>query len=144
MKKLVIVLGIILLLFPISAYADRVTLNSSETLSTPVATHLDWYVDKIDAKSKELIVRYRWLDASGTPIMLSGSRTQWHTWSCRDIPDDPETPGDESTTDFTDIFGFSIRQQDVGVSIGVGLRTLIWSKMKGDILTVGNDGTFGQ
>lgn len=161
MKKLLILFAIIFIL-PLGVSADRVTLNSTEVLSTPNATHMDWYIDLIDAKTKTLRVRYRWLDSTGAPIFL-GNRTTWQTWSCRNVVDNPITINadcvgvgdpwscctgvgtgdcDETVTDFSDIFTFKIRTQDVGTSIGVGLRTLIWNKMRADILTGGNNGTF--
>ena len=124
---------------------------------------MDWHISKIDAGNKYLEVTYRWLDAAGEPILLANRRT-WQVWRCRNIVDNPDTVDeeclgigdpwecctgvgtgncDETLTDFSDIFSFKIRAQDVGISIGVGLRTLIWNKMKGDILTPGNDGIFG-
>jgi len=33
-------------------------------------------------------------------------------------------------SDFTDIMGFEIRTQDVGTKIGLGLKQLIWNKLK--------------
>lgn len=88
-----------------------------------------------------------------------------HTWTVQNIPDDPETdsslcvdvndpwpcctgPGtgdcDESNPEFSNIFLFQIRSQDVGTPIGRGLRNLIWHRMKDDVLTEGNDGSFGD
>jgi hypothetical protein len=160
MKKIIFAL---LILWPRLAVADTVTLDSTEVLSTPNATTMDWHVSKIDAKSKTLTVTYRWRDDTGAPIFL-GSRNQLHTWHCRDI----ETPGENSEcldvedpwecctglgtgacdgmedTCFSDVFRFNIRSQDVGTAIGVGLRTLIWDKMKADVLTGANDGSFSE
>jgi hypothetical protein len=120
----------------------------------------DWYVSYISAATKTLTVRYYWEDATGNPIQLD-NRSAWQTWSCRDIsqgdnasctaagePWDCCTGAGTGTcpeavdTCFSDVFGFQIRAQDVGTSIGIGLRTLIWNQMKVDILTGGNDGSF--
>ena len=159
MKRLIVVLA--LLAVPCWVLADTVTLDSPQVLSTPSATKMDWYISRIDAQTKTLRVTYRWRDATDGTIHL-GSRTDWQTWSCRDI----EVPGENAdctdalvphdcctgvgtgTCDdmedecFSDVFGFIIRTQDVGTKMGVGLRTLIWNKMKADVLTGGNDGTF--
>jgi len=142
-------------------FADRITLTTPETLSPASATHMDWFVDKINAKDKVLEVSYIWRNVDNLPIYL-GTPNVWHTWTCQDIPV-PGTnaectlvevpypcctgPGigtcdDMEDTCFTDVFSFKIRSQDVGTSIGVGLRTLIWNKMRADILTGGNTGTF--
>ena len=159
MKRLIAVL--VLLAIPCWVMADKIVLDSAETLSTPQATHMDWHVSKIDAKTKILQITYRWRDATDGTIHL-GSRSDWQRWSCRDI----EVPGenvdctdalvpyecctglgtgtcdDMEDTCFSDVFGFTIRTQDVGTSIGLGLRTLIWNKMKADVLSPTNDGTF--
>ena len=161
MKKIILVIALLIFL-PFNVYADRIVLDNVEVLSTPNSTHLDWYVDKIDAGSKTLIVKYRWLDSNGDPIYLAG-RNLWHTWSVRDTADNPTTVAaeclgvgdpwecctgvgtgdcDETITDFSDIFSFQVRQVDVGTPIGAGLRTLIWNKMKSEILTPGNSGSF--
>ena len=33
-------------------------------------------------------------------------------------------------SDFTDVMGFTIRAEDVGVAIGQGLKQLVWNKLK--------------
>src|SRR5512139_1741297 len=73
-------------LFAFDAFADQVTLNSPETLSVPTATKLDWKVTLVDATQKIMEVKYRWIDASLTPIQLAGTNSQWRIWTCRDIP----------------------------------------------------------
>ena len=158
MKKLALVLTF-LLLAPF-AFADDITLDSNEVLIVPTATRIsEWEIIRISAASKILRVKYRWRAADDSLIKLE--RTGWNYWTCRntyqgnnesctalDTPWDccsdletgtcPEIVG----TCFSDVFGFQIRTQDVGTSIGAGLRTLIWNKMKSDILTGGNDGDF--
>jgi hypothetical protein len=161
MKKILLA-GLIVLLWAGFAWADRITLDSAETIDNPQAVALDWYVDRIDALNKTLTIKYRWIDANETPIRNRDSFQSWHTWQCRNI----EVPGtnaeciaagdpyecctgagtgtcdDMQDTCFSDVFGFNIRTQDVGTSIGIGLRALIWNQMKQDILTTGNDGSF--
>jgi len=152
---------VVLMLLPIMALADTVTLDSPETLSTPEAIKMDWRISNITAKTQTLQVTYRWRDSTDAPIHL-GSKNDWHIWTCRDI----QTPGENvectdalipwecctglgtgtcdgmDDTCFSDVFSFQIRSQDVGTSIGAGLRTLIWNKMRADVLTGGNNGTF--
>lgn len=142
--------------------ADTLTLDSTETLSTPQAVSMDWRVSNIDAAAKTLVVTYRWKDATGAPIFLQNRNHAWQTWECRNVEiagenseciasEDPYpcctgagtgTCDDMADTCFSDVFSFQIRSQDVGTSIGIGLRTLIWNQMKQDILTPGNDGEF--
>jgi len=150
---------VILLLFTVSANADQITLTTGETVTPPVAVKMDWYVDQIDVASSLLVVKYRWRDSENQSIKDFRTNSLWNTWQCKNIPDlnpdciGPADPyecctgfelGTCQTADpcFTNVFGFQIRQQDVGTGIGVGLRTLIWNEMKEDILTPGNDGTF--
>jgi len=118
---------------------DRINLNTAEALAPPTATWIEWKELHIDISSKIMQVKYVWHDDSGV-IPVNGQITQ--TWTIRNIPDDPETPEDETNPEFDNLFGFAIRAQDVGTKIGRGLQLLIWSRMKDDILTPGNDGTF--
>jgi hypothetical protein len=157
-------LPIIFILFGASCMADTVNLDTTETIDSPVATSMDWTVALIDAKKKVLSVRWRWLDATGNPIRDADSSRSFHVWQCRNIDDihpfksNSECVGagdpyacctgagagscDDSDNCFSQVFSFSIREQDVGVSMGVGLRKLIWNKMRQDILSTGNNGTF--
>jgi hypothetical protein len=79
---------------------------------------------------------------------LSNSGNPDRKWICLDAPEVLVDPPIDNTviapeqTCFTETFGFAIRAQDVGSAIGVGLRNLLWNKMKADVLTGGNDGTF--
>jgi len=119
---------ILALFLPALALADTITLTSPEILTLPSAAKLDWRISGIDAQAHRMVVTYRWRDAAGEIIDV-GDGGRWNTWECSD-------------TCFTDVFTFQIRAQDVGTPIGVGLRTLIWNRMKQDILTGGNDGSF--
>ena len=141
MKKLLFVC--LLILSAGVVWADMVTLTTPESVASPVAPKIEFNVAEINAATKTIRVQYRWINPDGTPIVLN-NRAGWLSWYGRDINDDPETPQDETDTTFSDIFLFQIRAQDVGTPIGKGLRTLIWNQMKGDILTPGNDGTFGD
>jgi len=164
MKKAILFFALLWLGFCGIATADMVTLQSGETIiSDPTAQHLEWYVSRIDANKKLLIVHYRWTNADGSSAAYVG-RTPWKQWTCRDI----EVPGsndecvgagdpypcctgegtgtcdDMQDTCFSDIFLFQVRSQDVGTAIGKGLRTLIWNKFKQDVLSQGNEGTFEE
>lgn len=108
--------------------ADTVALTNPQALSMPSASKLSWRVAAMDAGEQRLVVEYRWLDATDTVIPVGG-RDRWQTWEC-------------AGECFTDVFTFHIRSQDVGKSIGAGLRSLIWNKFKAAMLTTGNDGTF--
>ena len=159
----IITILIALLMCASMAVADTVTLDSTESPSSGTSDTLKWEITKINATDRILEVKYIWLDDNQNKIYLN--RQGVNTWRCRDI----EVPGENSEcldvedpyecctgagtgtcddmedTCFADVFGFLIRSQDVGTKIGVGLRTLIWNKMKADILpTPGNDGTFGE
>jgi len=167
MKKLfVLIIGLLVLssLAIKTSFADTVVLDNPETLSNPTSQNLRWKITLIDAETKTMVVSYYWRDdATGDPLYF-GRRSQWKTWSCRDIEvegtnaecTDVEVPwacctgagtgtcDDMISTCFSDVFKFLIRAQDVDTMIGVGLRTLIWNKFKADVLTGGNDGTFEQ
>jgi hypothetical protein len=161
MKKIFIAFIMVLFMWGLSG-ADSITLTSPENLAVPTSSKIgDWYIDYISAKNQRLSVRYYWADSNGQPISLNGNRRSWQIWTCRERPAQLEAdctdvgvpysgctgagtgtgldPGDSC---FTDVFGFTIRTEDVGTSIGVGLRILIWNRMKADILTGGNNGTF--
>ena len=141
------------------SFADRVTFNSAVTISTPSSPKMDWYIDYISALDEVLQVKYRWLDSSGNPILFESGRT-WQMWDCKNVDAQlaadctaagvpyPGCTGDGTGSGldpgddcFSDVFAFQIRNQDVGTSIGAGLRTLIWNKFKTDVLPA-NTGTF--
>ena len=106
------------------------------TLSTPkvvvpaqTAAKLRYRGSNIREDGKYIHVKYQWLDADGEVIRINGVDVLDHY--IRDTFD-PDT-GDPILTDFSDILGFVIRQQDVGATIGPGLRTLIVNKLKTDL-----------
>jgi hypothetical protein len=103
------------------------TLDSYESLAQPQSKKLNWRIILIDPDIKKAVVEYSWIDDSDNVIKFNESGLQYF-----EITD----------TDFDDVFGFIVRQQDVGTKIGVGLRALIWNKFKSEVLTAGNDGTF--
>ncbi len=146
--------------------ADSIVLNAPEALETPEAYSMDWEIIRIDAENKFMRVKYRWLDSNGKAIH-SGRTGVDHYWTCMNqwsdtnpvnndqcisagVPDPCCTGEGQGTCDdtvqtdscFSDVFGFQIRQQDVGTAIGNGLRQLVWNQMKQDILSPGNDGDF--
>lgn len=153
---------LILLVVPVASGAERINLSESESIDTPTATKMNWYIDHIDGKTDYMAVRYQWLTSNNTPIRNRDTFNSWQTWECRDIP----TPGENAqcvgTADpfpcctgagagtcdglddncFSAIFRFNVRSQDVGTPIGVGLRTLIWNQMRQDVLSPGNNGAF--
>lgn len=141
MKKIVFLIAGLSIIAGL-VFAETITLNSNETFSK-VATQIKFRSVTIDNDAKTLKVRYSWRDADGNNITpAAGGHIM--TWTCADSADNPDTPEDETDTCFSDTFGFAIRSQDVGTKLGIGLRTLIWSKMKQDVLTAGNDGTFAE
>jgi len=163
MKKICLIL-IFLFCIPV-VHADKIVLDTPETIQTPEASKLDWEVVSINADRKYMKIKYRWRTSEDETIFTQ--RNADHYWICRDSYEDTNPVFNEECTDagvpdacctgvgegtcdhlvqtdscFTDVFSFQIRSQDVGTPIGVGLRQLIWNQMKQDILTEGNDGTF--
>ena len=160
MKK--ILLTIIFLIMPIFVVADDITLNSNESV-TPLEYNriTEWKVTLIDPAAKRMVITYtRRLD-SDVVVDNTSRRDGIKTWECRDRQqgDNAEcvavgdpwacctgagtgTCPEILDTCFSDVFHFTVRAQDVGTSIGSGLKQLIWNQMKQDILTGGNDGTF--
>lgn len=165
MKKIVLYILAFFIMAGVSL-ADEVTLNSTETIDTPIAAKIYWYVDYINVTDKTMKIKYRWLTSDGVSIRDKDSSNSSHIWTCVDTPDkypdwnnvDCTAAGvpfscctgpqagtcNDPSTCFTDVFKFNIRAIDVGTPIGIGLRTLIWNQMKGEILTPGNDGAFDQ
>lgn len=165
-------LPFLLFLIPTLVMAQEVdftaTLNAPEAMSAPSGTTL--YVREVIIRPyrDEIRVVYRFLNPDGLPIPKSNGRidrqvfirntadnlfTDVNGCSGVSIPWSPcsgvstETPSgalDESDPAYSDVMGFMIRSQDVGKKVGKSLRTLIWSKIKGMILTGGNDGTFSN
>jgi len=159
MKSLFFALVMVVCFFNVS-YGQVLTLNSPETLAVPTAAKLDLRNVTIDIGNKVMIVTYRFLTSADAVIPTSDSFTINRTWTCRDKPTQlaadctgvgvpyggctgvgTGTGLDPGSTCFTDTFAFVIRTQDVGVQIGKGLRALIWNKMKGDVLSAGNNAT---
>jgi hypothetical protein len=144
MKKIILAMFVLVFLAGF-AHADKLTLNSSQTAVSPITTVLDWRNVNIDLSNRNniLTVIYFKLNAAGQRIPMENGKVR-RTWICRNKADDSETPADESSTCWTDVFMFAIRTQDVGTSIGRGLRQLILNQMKQDptVFDAGNDGTF--
>ena len=148
MKKFSVALFIVMFCVG-SAYAGiKITLNTNEQLSVPTAVAMEWEQVNIDINRKTVTIVYHWLDAGENVILVAGKRNPDYRWYCIDRPEVLADPPIDNTvvapaqTCFSDTFGFSIRAQDEGTTLGTGLRTLLWNKMKADLLTGGNDGTF--
>jgi hypothetical protein len=165
MKKLVLAICMMLVFYGIG-YAQVLNLNSAETLSVPTATKIELRNINIDVTRKTITVTYRFLNDNSKPIQTIESGAVDRTWRCWDadaVPAfDPLTctgagvpnrcctgagtgtgcfEGTAAITCFTDTFSFVIRTQDAGTPIGKGLRALIWSKMRPDVLTGANNAT---
>ena len=135
-----------LLLFFGVAQADKITLNTPQLVAPPEATDIEVakYIFDIENRTNQLIVIFYYLDASGNRIYGLDEKIE-QKFRCRNIADNPSTAEDETSTCWSDVIRYAIRcPQDEGTIIGIGLRTLIWNKMKNDpsIVTPGNDGTF--
>lgn len=126
MKYFFIALITVLIFAPL-AVADTVILNAPEEVNPPTAYKLQWKVDTMDATTKTIIVRYRYLDENNRVITL-GTLKGWQLWTCHEQC-------------FDDVFSFQVRAQDVGTPIGAGLRKLLWNKFKQEIIPT-NDGVF--
>lgn len=140
-------------------YAQVLTLNSTETLAVPTAAKLALDVVSINVQEKTVKVEYRFLTAGDINILtptgnitrtwycvdrdaqLAANCTGLHTpyWGCTGVGTGENL--DPGSTCFTDTFSFVIRTQDVGTMLGKGLRALIWSKMRPDVLTGSNNAT---
>jgi hypothetical protein len=115
----------------------KATLTLPEPLALPTATQIQFTKVIIEMGIKQITVEYRFLDANNQDIFVPGSGSASRYWRAIDAP---AADGQPEKTDYTDIFGFIIRSQDVGKKIGTGLWMLIWSKMKTSVLKVdGND-----
>lgn len=161
MKYFLIVLAIVTLLTS-QVWAGTVILDSPHQITPSVAEKIDWKVVDLDSDTQKVVIKWRWRDSGSRVLMDTGSdRYGWNTWTCENI----EVPGENSEcidegvpndcctgyqegscddmidTCFSDVFGFEVREQDVGTSIGVGFRTLLWNRWRDDVIP-GNDGTF--
>ena len=135
--KMILCLYAVLVALIVSTSAFGFTLTLPEPISSPVATQLSIEKISIDENRKILSVEYKFIAADGSQIYLPSGRGFNRQWVCADTTNEQGTP---TSTCFTEVFGFQIRQADVGKKIGTGLWQLIWSKMKLDILKVsGND-----
>lgn len=145
------------------AQADRLTLTTPEPVNSPTAVRVEFDHFLFSVENAKLLVRYRFLDAANRPLLSNDGAGGWKIWECRDVPipgdNDECTDGGEpfecctgagtgtcnglAESCFSDIVRFQIRAQDVGTRIGIGLRQLIWNKMRQEV-TNNNNGTFEQ
>ena len=155
MKKLLL---IPILIFALSGFcfADELVLDNDEVEVSPIAKSHIWEAANINLEKKEIVVRYTKINAAGQEIPMKNGRTL-RSWTCKNTPDNPESvtadclgegdpwplctgvatcENDCKETDFdlcwTNVFMFSVRQQDVGTFIGRGLRNLIKNQMAAD------------
>ena len=150
---------IIIVMMAMPVMAESVVLDAPQEIASPTVSKMEWVVDDLDSEKKMIRVKYRWIQDNGLYVPIG--KKGWNYWICKNI----ETRGENAlcvgegdpwecctgvgTGDcdgydsecFSDIFGFQIREQDVGTSIGVGLRTLIWNRFKQDVLPT-NNGSF--
>lgn len=135
----------IVLLWTSVALAQGVSITSPIFIDTPVAAKIRWATRepiRINTDTKTLTIYYEYLDADNGPIRNSRFQSI-NTWTCADVPDanlsctEPGTPnawctgagtGTFDDNCFSEVFGFTMRQQDVGKKIGFGFRKLIMNK----------------
>lgn len=122
MKKLFLI-ALLITGFSVNGYAVDITLDNPENLTPTQWQKLKWDRISIFILAKTLKIKYRFKTAAGVDIPGTS-----RDWEC-------------SGTCFDDTFGFTIRAQDVGTTLGAGLKQLLWNKMKADVLSPGNDGT---
>jgi hypothetical protein len=161
MNKLLVVFMGLFLLVSVS-WADVLVLDTPQQVASPMAYKVEVDIQGFDAKENLIQVRHRWLDENGVWIPVTGSDSRgWVTFNCKNVP----VPGENAAcldvgdpweccdglgtgscdelldTCFSDVFRFKVRQQDVGTSIGAGLRTLMMNKWKSKYLP-DNSGEF--
>jgi hypothetical protein len=140
MKRFVLVIAA--LLFAGNALAFSVNFTKTETMTVNTSTQLKGIIvledDRVGYES--WYIEYYFVDANGEIIKpLVGAPNGKKTFYCQNAgEDDPATPFDERTC-FNDTYRFAMRQQDVGKEIGVGFKTLAWSKAKHVILKVADN-----
>ena len=135
--KAILFMYAILVALIVSTSAFGFTLTLPEPISPPIATQISIEKISIDETRKMLSVEYKFIAEDGSQIYLPSGRGFARQWVCADTVNEVGAP---LSTCFTAVFGFQIRQADVGKKIGTGLWQLIWNKMKLDVLKVsGND-----
>lgn len=158
MKRILLAMAIVLV--AVSAQAQVLTLNTPETLAVPTAPKLFLKEVNINVQDQTVKVVYQFMTEDNQPIPMPRTSIVDRAWYCsnRAAQLAENCTGlhepyfgctgvgigenlDPGSTCFSDTFGFAVRSQDVGVQIGKGLRALIWSKMRPDILTGTNNAT---
>lgn len=151
MKKFlfIICLTIVLGISQIGIAADIVNVDPPKSISPSTVDRLEIIEYRIiPGNPNVLVIRYRWQDVTSGEYSHQ-NRTQ--TFYIFNHPDNPDTdvtlctgPGvpfdcctgigagdcDESTTDFTDIFGYTIQAGDIGKVLGPALKRAILNKLK--------------
>jgi hypothetical protein len=125
MKKI----ALFLVLLPSLAFAQVADLSPAVSITVPTSNKIALVSRHEDFINKTMTVFYRWLDSTGKPIYVAGSAGRFDLkWTCSD--DAEAVP---AKTCFSDIYGFTIRAQDVGNTLGKGTRALVINKMKQEI-----------
>lgn len=108
---------------------SKISLNTPQALSVPTATNIELNCINIDLRTNQLIIKYEWRNAAGV-IVVNGT-----------VEQELICENSETANDFNQFFGFNIRAQDVGKTIGMALKQLVFNHMKTKLLASGNDGT---
>lgn len=108
---------------------SKISLTNPQALSVPTATDIELNSVKIDLRTNQLIIKYEWRNALGI-IVVNGT-----------VEQELICENSEESNDFNQFFGFNIRAQDVGKTIGMALKQLVFNYMKTKLLAAGNDGT---
>jgi len=110
------IIALIVLLFTLSSYCllyagDELILTAPKEVVPFAERIVVNYYQIVPNSPPYMLVNFDWKDTSGM-IIKSGVQIVL------------------SGQDFTDVFGFLIRAQDVGTPIGQGLKQLVWNKLK--------------
>lgn len=149
MKKIALLVGLMILVFSFTAMAfDQVDLTVPRDVSPSTADKIRIVEYNIRVNPNRLIVTYRWYDSGSSSY---AHQNKYQILVIRNLADDPATDVtlctdvgvpfgcctgvgtgdcDESTTDFNDIFGYTIQAGDVGTILGPRLKQAILNKMK--------------
>jgi hypothetical protein len=121
--------------------ATKITLNSAQQLASPNATWIEWRKILMKLDEKTIDATLVWHGADGV-IPVNGNVEVCKV--LRNIPDDPETPGNEKDNKFNKCWKYTIKAEDVDKDLGQILVKQIWQEIKAELLTGGNDGTIEE
>lgn len=121
--------------------AETITLNTPEALAPPTASSIEWNSIKVDLNEEIIRANFTWRNETSV-IPVGGTIEQ--TQIVRNIPDNPDTPGNEQDNQYTKSWEYEIRAEDVGKKIGKVLLRKVFNQFKDRILTAGNTGTIAD